>query len=500
MTRVAVEMTSIHKSFGNVVANDGVSLDIKEGEVCAIVGENGAGKTTLMNILSGLLRPDRGSITIYGKPCYFKSTADGIKAGIGMVHQHFKLIPSFTVLDNVILAHEPTERGLISYEKAREDVRELIDRFSFQLLLDELVGSLSSSQKQQVEILRLMYHEALLLIFDEPTSLLTPVEKESFFQGIELFRRRGRTTILISHKISELLGIADKMYVMRRGKVVEEYEKDAFDLEKISRAAVGEGEVVPYNASKSRADKDSTPPLKVHVSLKRGQTRVAFSVFPGEVYGIIGVAGNGQREIVDALFGINNNYHGKITWKDTDLKGLTTEQIRGLGIAYLPEDRENRGSVPAFSLAENRILGYHKTEAFSKEGRYDFSKIYESTRQLLDKYHIVPPDESTKAGYLSGGNLQKLLLARELEGSPEFLILEQPTRGLDIRATREFYEIIQQRKEQGLAVLLISYDLDEILEISDRIAVLYDYSIIYEVEKEEANRKSIGMYMTRGRF
>ncbi len=496
-------MTSIHKSFDDVVANDGVSIEIKEGEVCAIVGENGAGKTTLMNMLSGSVQPDLGSIKIYGKFCRLKSRADAIKAGIGTVHQHFKLVSSFTVLDNVILGHKLRERGFISYQTATEKVRELIDRFSFQLLFDEPVGSLSASQKQQVEILRFVYHETPILIFDETTSILTPIEKERFFQGIELFRKEGRTVVLISHKISEiseLLGIADKMYVMRKGKVVAEYEKADFDLEKISRAVVGDEEIAVYDVPRSIADSRGAPPLRVHMSLKKGQGRVAFSISPGEVFGITGVPGNGEREIVDALFGIKNAYNGRITWKGTDLKGLTTEQIRRLGIAYLPEDRENRASISLFTLAENRILGYHKTDAFTRKKRFDFSKIYEDTRRLLDKYHIVAPDELSKAENLSGGDLQKFLLARELEGSPELLILEQPTRGLDIRAAEEFYEILQRSKEKGLAVILISYDLDEILRISNRIAVLYDYSIIYEVEAEKATGRSIGLYMTRGRF
>jgi ABC-type uncharacterized transport system ATPase subunit len=503
MTQAAVTMTSIHKSFGSVVANDGVSLEIKEGEVCAIVGENGAGKTTLMNILSGLLQPDRGSIEIYKGLCRFKRSADAIRAGIGMVHQHFKLVSSFTVLENIILGHEPTEKGFISYKKARDKIQEIVERFAFQLLVDEPVDSLSASQKQQVEILRLIYHEAQILVFDEPTSMLTPIEKERFFRGIELFRKQGKTVILISHKISDLIDIADKMYVMRRGKVIETYEKADFDIEKISSAIVGDGEIAVTNISKSISDRDSVPLLKVHLSLQRGQRgrgRVAFSIFPGEVFGITGVAGNGQRELVDALFGIRHDYIGRITWKGANLKGSTTEQIRRLGISYLPEDRKNRGSISLFTLAENRILGYHKTETFVRKRRFDFSTICKDTRQLLDKYHIMAPDELSKAEYLSGGNLQKLLLARELEGFPELIILEQPTQGLDIRATREFYEILLRRKEKGMAILLISYDLDEVLEISDRIGVLYDYSLVYEVEKEKATRSSVGMHMTRGNF
>jgi general nucleoside transport system ATP-binding protein len=497
-----IELREITKRFPGVLANDRISLNVRAGEIHALVGENGAGKTTLMSILYGLYQPDAGQVLWQGRPVEIRNPSVALQLGIGMVHQHFMLIPPFTVLENVILGAEPARAGVVAQAQARDAVLRLARQNGFDLDPDARVETLSVGEQQRVEILKVLYRGARLLILDEPTAVLVPQEVRELFQSLRRLREQGRTIIFISHKLDEVLEIADRITVLRQGRVI-----DTVDAASATPAALAEmmvGRPVLLRAPRS-SGRPGAPRLEVQdLSVEGEQGRlsvhdVSFHVRAGEVYAIAGVQGNGQSELVEAIVGLRRAAAGRILLEDRDITTLSVAGRRTAGVAHIPEDRQRRGLVLGMSIRENLALGHHRREAFSGRFLLDERAVDRFADRCLSDYDIRVPGLGIPALALSGGNQQRLVVAREFAFTPTLLIAAQPTRGLDVGATEFVYRKLVQIKEQGLAVLLVSLDLDEVLALADRIAVLYNGRIAGEVRREEADAVTLGLYMTGGR-
>ena len=497
-----IELREITKRFPGVLANDRVSLNVRAGEIHALVGENGAGKTTLMSILYGLYQPDAGRVLWQGRPVVIRNPSVALQLGIGMVHQHFMLIPPFTVLENVILGAEPARAGVIAQAQARAAVLRLAQQHGVDLDPDARVETLSVGEQQRVEILKVSYRGARLLILDEPTAVLVPQEVRELFQSLRRLREQGRTIIFISHKLDEVLEIADRITVLRQGRVI-----DTVDAASATPAALAEmmvGRPVLLRAPRSPA-RPAAPRLEVQdLSVEGEQGRlsvhdVSFNVRAGEVYAIAGVQGNGQSELVEAIVGLRRAAAGRILLEGRDITALSVAGRRAAGLAHIPEDRQRRGLVLGMSIRENLILGHHRREAISGRLLLDERAVDRFAEQRCRDYDIRVPGPGIPALALSGGNQQRLVIAREFAFTPTLLIAAQPTRGLDVGATEFVYRKLVQIKEQGLAVLLVSLDLDEVLALADRIAVLYGGRIAGEFRREEADAVTLGLYMTGGR-
>jgi ABC-type uncharacterized transport system ATPase subunit len=500
----AIEIHHATKAFPLVTANDDVTFLVEKGEIHALVGENGAGKSTLMNVLYGLLRPDSGSIRVNEKIVNFTGPADAISNGIGMVHQHFMLIPPLTVAENVVLGQEPSRRGFVDIAKANEIVRKLSDQYGLQVDPTTKVETLSVGIEQRIEIIKVLYRGAEILILDEPTAVLAPQEIEDFFGILRALRDQGKTIIFITHKLQEVMAISDRVTVMRRGRVAGTVVTGDTSVNEIANMMVGRqvllrvergvaspGDVVLTVENLHALDNKHLPALQ----------GVSFTVREGEILGVAGVEGNGQTEMVEVLTGLRRAEKGVIRLNGRTLTNCSPRAIKEAGAGHIPEDRQRRGLVLDYTVAMNIILGIHYRPPFVKKLGIDlmnFPPIHEKARELIREFDIRPTDPENLAGHLSGGNQQKVVVARELDQDPKLLIAAQPTRGIDVGSIEFIHQRLVQARNASKAVLLISADLEEIRSLSDRIAVLFEGRIVGILDPETATEEHLGMMMTGG--
>jgi simple sugar transport system ATP-binding protein len=477
---VKLELKGITKRYGSLVANDHIDLTVEQGQIHALLGENGAGKTTLMNVLYGLVRPDEGEILIGGQPQHFGSPGDAIRAGIGMVHQHFMLVPVFTVAENVTLGMERTRvLGLLDRRRMRRDVRELSERYGLEVDPDALVEDLPVGVQQRVEIVKALMRDASVLILDEPTSVLTPLETEELFRIMRDLRAGGRSLVFISHKLKEVQEIADTITVIRRGRVVGERPPTTSDAE---LASLMVGRSVQLRVTKPPASPGDVR-LDVQgltVANEQGKSaldEVSFQVRAGEILGVAGVQGNGQTELCEALLGLVPAAAGAVWLEGQDLTHATPRQRLHSGIGYIPEDRQEDGLVAGFSVGENLMLDVYNEPPYSSGIALDLGTINRTAAERVADFDIRTTSTATSVGTLSGGNQQKVILAREIGREVRLLVASQPTRGLDVGSIEFVHRRIVEQRDQGLGVLLISSELDEIYALSDRIAVMYEGKI-----------------------
>jgi simple sugar transport system ATP-binding protein len=499
--RLAVQMRGITKRYPRVLANDSADLDVADGEIHAIVGENGAGKSTIMKVLYGLTPPDAGEIHLWGERLSGHRPSDAIAAGVGMVHQHFMLVDTLTVAENVVLGAEPVRRGLMDAAAARARVEQLSSEYGLSLDPDELIENLSVGLEQRVEIVKVLYRGASILILDEPTGVLTPQEVRELFGILRALRDAGRTIIFITHKLEEVLELADRITVMRQGRVVGVVAAEATTKEELARMMVGRD--VLLRVAKEDAS-PGEPVLQVRglCAMGRKGTHVLedidLEVRAGEVLGIAGVQGNGQTELVEVITGLRKASAGTVAVSGHETTNRSPRQVRDLGVAHIPEDRQARGLVLGFSIAENLVLGKHHRPPFSSRGILSQDDVRSHAERLIDEHDLRPADPSVDAGHLSGGNQQKLIVAREFDGGPALLVASQPTRGVDIGAIEFVHTSLLRMRDAGAAVLLISAELSEITTLSDRIAVMYGGRIVAEFEGGAVAEEELGVAMTGG--
>jgi general nucleoside transport system ATP-binding protein len=498
-----LELRGITKQFPGVLANDHVDFELLEGEVHALLGENGAGKSTLMNILYGLYHPDEGDILLKGKKISFSSAKDAIEAGIGMVHQHFMLIPVMTVAENIVLAEEPTYAGvMLDLREARKKVRELSERFALAVEPDARIQDITVAQQQRVEILKALFRGAEILVLDEPTAVLTPQEAKELFNIIRGLQAERKSIIFISHKLGEVLEVADRITTLRRGKVVETVPREGATEESLARAMVGREVLLRVEKPPSTPGESLLRVEGLHVFDDRGLPKVrgvSFDVRAGEIVGIAGVDGNGQTELIDALTGLMPFVEGKISVADKEVdRASTSREMLDHGIGHIPEDRQRRGLVLEFSIAENIALHDYNTAPDSKLGWLYPSRLVERAGRLIKDFDVRGGGPQTPAGALSGGNQQKVVVAREVARNPKVLIAAQPTRGLDVGAIEYVHRRLVAERADGRAVLLVSLELDEVMSLSDRILVMFEGEIVGEYDPS-VTEEELGIAMTGGR-
>lgn len=497
---MAIAMKDIVKRFPLVLANDHVSFDVAWGEVHALIGENGAGKSTLMKILYGMQPPTSGEILVNGGPVNFESAKDAIAKNIGMVHQHFMLVEPLTVTENLVLGSEPTQGLSLDYRSARAKTKTLIDEFGFDIDPDSKIEHLPLGLQQQVEILKTLYRDAKILIMDEPTAVLTPQETRGLFRFLRSFAEAGNAVVFISHKLDEVMEICDRMSVMRDGKMIGTVKRADTSTTDLANMMVGREVIL-------RVDKQPARPKEVKLTLEHVTVHlpekvkpivndVSFELRSGEILGIAGIEGNGQSELVESIVGLRHIDNGVISVDGEDISSLSTRQRREGGISHIPEDRNERGIVSSYTTAMNSVLGdAHHTPYSSRFGFLNEGVIKEHARELVEAYDVRPRSIDIQSERYSGGNAQKLIVAREIERDPSILIASQPTRGVDIGAIEFIHNQIVNARDRGLAVLLISADLNEVMSLSDRIIVLYEGQVMGELAQKEATPEKLGLLM-----
>jgi simple sugar transport system ATP-binding protein len=493
-----LEAKGITKQFPGVLANDHVTFDLHPGEVHALLGENGAGKSTLMNILYGLYQPDDGEIIVRGKSLKFNSPSDAINAGIGMVHQHFMLIPVFTVTENIMLGAETVKGLVLDQRKVAGQIRELSHRYGLDVNPDSLVEDLPVGVQQRVEIVKALYRKADILILDEPTASLTPQEAEDLFRIMHDLKKQGVSIIFITHKLKEVLAIADRITVMRGGRVVGTADPRTADDTTLANMMVGREVVLELNKTKAQPKETVLEVKDLHIHDHRNVEVVAgvdFEVRAGEVLGVAGVQGNGQTELVEVLTGMKSAKSGKATLLGHDIIHATPRTITELGSAHIPEDRQRDGLVMGFSVADNLVLNMYYQPPFAKGLVIQDDEVTKHAVKEIKDFDVRTPSPYTPAGKLSGGNQQKVIVARELSRPIKLLIASQPTRGLDVGSIEYIHGQILKRRDAGVAVLLVSTELDEILQLSDRIAVMYRGKIVAIIPAEQATKEYLGLLM-----
>jgi len=496
-----VELRGITKRFGPVVANDNVNLVIRGGEVLGLLGENGAGKSTMMNILSGLYSPDEGEILIDGQAVHFTGPGDGIAAGIGMVHQHFMLVPVFTVAENVVLGVEPTgPLGYLDLKKAREQVRAINDQYGLQVPPDELIENLPVGIQQRVEILKVLFRKADVLILDEPTAVLTPQEVEDFFGIVRGLRDAGKAIVFITHKLHEILAVSDRINVLRGGRITGEGDPKTLSEEQLAEMMVGR----PVSFTVAKAPATPGKPmleLKDLVALDDNDDfaldHVSFTVRSGEVLGIAGVQGNGQTELVEAITGLKRLASGKVIFDGEDITHASVRDRHKRGMAHIPEDRHKSGMIGNFTIAENMVLNSYYDEEYARGPSVDWGHVQETAASFCVDFDVRTPSVFLPAGNLSGGNQQKMVVARELERQTKLVIASQPTRGLDVGSIEYIHKRLIESRDEGDGVLIVSSELDEIMGLSDRILVMFDGRIVAEFDNTggKADRNAVGLAM-----
>jgi general nucleoside transport system ATP-binding protein len=499
-----LELRGITKRFPGVVADDHVDFDLQRGEVHALLGENGAGKSTLMNILYGLYKPDEGEIRIGGKAVSFGSAKNAIEHGIGMVHQHFMLIPVMTVAENIVLAQEPTHAGvLLDFDAARERVRHLSQTFHFAIDPDARVERISVGQQQRVEILKALYRRADILILDEPTAVLTPQEAQELFGILRTLVREGMSVIFITHKLNEVLELADRITVLRRGKRIDTVPREGATEAGLARMMVGR-EVLLRVEKKPGVTGEGDPLLEVRNLNVLDDRRlpavrdVSFAVKAGEIVGIAGVEGNGQTELVEAITGLRHPESGEVVVGGQVITHESARRMLDAGVGHIPEDRQRRGLVLEFTIAENIALHDYCYPPDSRYGWLFPRRLVQRARELIKEFDVRGGGPQTRAAALSGGNQQKLVAAREVARDPKVLVAAQPTRGLDVGAIEFLHRRLVEERDEGRAILLVSLELDEVLSLSDRILVMYEGRIVAE-HPAGATEEELGVEMLGGR-
>lgn len=497
-----IRLRDIQKSFGPVRANRGASLEVAAGEIHALVGENGAGKSTLMRILSGMFQPDSGTVEVNGRDVTGWNTAEAIHAAVGMVHQHFMLVPTLTVTENVTLGAEITKGGRLDLEKARKDVEALSQRTGLIVPSQSKVADLSVGEAQRVEILKALYRGARVLILDEPTAVLSPQEVNELWRVLRRLKDEGGTIVLITHKLDEVMAISETITVMRQGETVGRLGTAQTSPQEIARMMVGREVVLAARKDGGTSAGRPAAALEVrdltvaNARVKDAVANVSFTVAAGEILGIAGVEGNGQTELVDAIAGLRDVRGGSIALAGTDITRLSVRERGDAGLSHIPEDRHERGLILEYAVSDNLILG--QQHRFAKKGVIDVVRVTQHARELIKAFDIRPGDPALPARALSGGNQQKIVIAREMGGAREFKVLlaSQPTRGVDVGAIEFIHSRLREARAAGKGVLLVSADLTEVLALSDRIAVMYGGRIVAIVPGASATAEQLGMHMT----
>ena len=496
-----IEMREITKKFGDFVANDKINLQLRKGEIHALLGENGAGKSTLMNMLAGLLEPTSGDIVVNGKTVNLDSPSKAASLGIGMVHQHFMLVEAFTVVENIILGSETTKHGVLDLKKASQDILDLSKKYGLAVDPNAKVEDISVGAQQRVEILKTLYRGADILIFDEPTAVLTPAEIEELMTIMKNLANEGKSIILITHKLDEIRAVSDRVTVIRRGKSIETVEIGGATNQDLAEMMVG-------RSVSFKTEKGPSEPKEVVLSIEnlvvnenRGVPAVknlSLELRAGEVVGIAGIDGNGQSELIQAITGLRKVKSGSIKIKGKDVVGLRPRQITEMNVGHVPEDRHRDGLVLDMMISENIALQTYYKEPLSKNGILNYPNITSYAKKLMEEFDVRAASEVVPSKALSGGNQQKAIIAREIDRDPDLLIVSQPTRGLDVGAIEYIHKRLIQERDNGKAVLVVSFELDEILNVSDRIAVIHDGKIQGIVTPETTNKQELGILMAGG--
>ena len=494
-----LELRGITKRFPGVLANDHIGLTLNEGEVHALLGENGAGKTTLMNILYGLYKPDEGEILVRGEPLHVEEPGDAIAAGIGMVHQHFMLIPVFTITENVMLGEEEVRYGdLLDRKRGAAEVSRLSDRYGLAVDPEVYVRDIPVGVQQRVEIIKLLYRKADILIFDEPTAVLTPQEAGELFNIMRSLVAQGKSIIFITHKLREVMEVADRISVLRRGRLVGTTTPAEADKKVLAKMMVGREVLLEVEKGPANPGEAVLEVKDLVVADDRHQVavdEVSFEVRAGEVLGIAGVQGNGQTELVEALTGLRESHSGTIHLNGEEITESTPRQITEHASAHVPEDRQRDGLVLAFPVAHNLVLNTYYLEPFTQRNMLQLGPILEHANRLIEQFDIRTPGPLTTVRSLSGGNQQKVIVAREFSRPIKLLVASQPTRGLDVGSIEYIHNRIMEKRDEGTAVLLVSPELDEIMQLADRIAVMYRGKIVALIDAKEATRERVGLLM-----
>ena len=496
-----IEMRDITKVFGEFVANDKINLHLRKGEIHALLGENGAGKSTLMNMLAGLLEPTSGEIAVNGQVVNLDSPSKAAGLGIGMVHQHFMLVEAFTVAENIILGSELTKNGVLDIAGASKEIKALSERYGLAVDPSAKVADISVGAQQRVEILKTLYRGADILIFDEPTAVLTPSEIEELMAIMKNLVKEGKSIILITHKLDEIRAVSDRVTVIRRGKSIETVEIAGATNADLAEMMVG-------RSVSFKTEKQASQPQEVVLSIKdlvvnenRGVPAVknlSLDVRAGEIVGIAGIDGNGQSELIQAITGLRKVESGSIELKGDSIVGLHPRQITELSVGHVPEDRHRDGLILEMMISENIALQTYYKEPHSKNGILNYSNITSYAKKLMEEFDVRAASEIVPAAALSGGNQQKAIIAREIDRDPDLLIVSQPTRGLDVGAIEYIHKRLIEERDNGKAVLVVSFELDEILNVSDRIAVIHDGKIQGIVSPETTNKQELGVLMAGG--
>jgi ABC-type uncharacterized transport system ATPase subunit len=495
---IVLEARSITKEFPGVLANNRVDFDLRKGEIHVLLGENGAGKTTLMNILYGLYRPDSGEILVHGAPAIIHSPKDSINLGIGMVHQHFMLIPVFTVAENVMLGEETIRQGMLDRKAVGEKVMNLSHQYGLDVDPEALVGQLSVGMQQRVEIVKTLYRDAQILILDEPTAVLTPQEADDLFGIMRELTKRDVSIIFITHKLKEVLAVADRITVMRAGRVVGSTTPQETNEAKLASMMVGREVILTVKKQPAHPKENVLQVENLHIQDDRGLDVVrgiSFDVRAGEILGVAGVQGNGQTELAEALTGLRATKSGKITLAGQDVTGKPPRPITETGMGHIPEDRQRYGLVLSDTVANNMVLCSYYLPPFADGAVIRPEAVDANARRLIEEYDVRTPSPYVPVAKLSGGNQQKTIVARELSRPVKLLLASQPTRGLDVGSIEYIHKVIVAMRDRGVGVLLISAELDEIMSLSDRIAVMYQGQIMEIMDAKDAQKESIGLLM-----
>lgn len=493
-----IEMLNIRKEFPGIVANDNVTLQLKKGEIHALLGENGAGKSTLMNVLFGLYQPERGEIKVNGKPVHITSPTIANNLGIGMVHQHFMLVDPFTITENIILGQEPTAGPAINIKKAEKNVQEISEKYGLAVNPRAKISDISVGMQQRVEILKTLYRGADILIFDEPTAVLTPQEILELGQIMKGLVKEGKSIILITHKLKEIMDICDRVTVIRKGKGIGTVNVADTNSNELANLMVGREVVFKTEKDESKPKENVLEVNGLVVKDSRGIEAVRgldLNVRAGEIVGIAGVDGNGQSELIEAIAGLLKSESGSIKLNGKEISNMKPRQITESGLGHIPQDRHKHGLVLDFPIGENMVLQTYYQKPFSKSGVLKYPEIYKKAKTLIKEFDVRTPSEYTPARALSGGNQQKAIIGREVDRNPDLLIAAQPTRGLDVGAIEFIHKRLIEQRDNGKAVLLISFELDEILNVSDRIAVIFEGRIVAVVNPRETSEQELGLLM-----
>ena len=502
MVSPILELTNINKSFGHVQANKNINLIINKGTIHGIIGENGAGKSTLMSIVYGLYQADSGKIRVNEKEIKLKSPRDSIESGIGMVHQHFMLVENFTVLENIILGFEGELVFGKNLEKAKNELKNLCDTYKLNIDLDSIISDLSVGFRQRVEILKSLYRGAEIFILDEPTGVLTPQEVDELFKILRSLKEEGKTIVLITHKLNEIMDLTSEVSVMRQGEMVGHTKTETTNKEKLAEMMVGRNVLLRINKSEAKKGDIIFSVKNLTVKDDLGITRVknvSLDIHAGEILGLAGVTGNGQTEFLEALLGIRKVESGEIRLRGEKIADqkiyLDPRNLKEKGLAHIPEDRQRMGLITDFKAYENLIFGYHDQEPYSKSSIFNEKEIISYSQRVMEEYDVRPTSPQLITSNFSGGNQQKIILSRELNENPKVLLIGQPTRGVDIGAIEFIHQRLIDMRNKGTAILLVSVELDEVLSLSDRIAVMFDGNIVGEKINKDVTDRELGLLM-----